>query len=146
MKFHIFLSLCNQHPDKIKNVSSKSESFSVFFLSWQPFPSRGNIILNPVISYELCQFLDSTQRGSHHTCFLLLKVKLLSSIHTMGVNEKGFLFFINMCDHFTIDEHLGCFQFGAITNKASVFEQFFLWIHALIPLGNMLRSGIAGRI
>ena len=63
-----------------------------------------------------------------------------------GVNEKDFLFFINMCERFTIDEHLGCFQFGATTNKASVFEQFFLWIHAIISPGNMLWSGIAGHI
>ena len=46
----------------------------------------------------------------------------------------------------SVDEHLGCFHFGAVMNSAAMNTcvQIFLWTCAFISLGYMLRSRVAG--
>lgn len=46
----------------------------------------------------------------------------------------------------SVDECLGCFHFGAVTNSAAMDTcvQIFLWTRDFISLGSMLRGRVAG--
>ena len=65
---------------------------------------------------------------THPSCCMYQEFLFIANVYyIVWIDHNWFI-------HFSVDGHLGCFYFGAITNKVAMYFSAYVWSYTFISL------------